>query len=249
MPPHCCRSIPQMARLQEPDRSGHWNDQPSVTADDGKWPTADSPCCIRSRAGAWRRVAGWRSRPLIRTWIFRPEVSATVGAKAGAKHGNPRQRHETARSRSSHEITHVIRILPPPLLPRFAWRCLGMERGMEIEPMADCRQIVSLAVFGKASAIQGREFAPRGALSGEALQLTRTRHKIRNRRPIWNIHYCRRTASLILARSRSKVPTGTSSIFRATHSTRQPEEPCEGLLRKLSMAATSASESCTASCW
>ncbi len=52
------------------------------------------------------------------------------------------------------------------LLPQLAEHRLGMERVMGIEPIRDSRQINMLVVSGEASAIHMREFAARGALSG-----------------------------------------------------------------------------------
>ena len=49
---------------------------------------------------------------------------------------------------------------------------LGMERVMGIEPIGDSRPINMLVVSGEASAIQVRDFATRGALSGNLWQLT-----------------------------------------------------------------------------
>ena len=45
---------------------------------------------------------------------------------------------------------------------------------MGIEPMNDCRQVSSLTQFREASAIQVRDCAVRGALSGNLWQLTGT---------------------------------------------------------------------------
>ena len=48
--------------------------------------------------------------------------------------GNRGQRSGAESVRSSHELSQAIRYLPPPRLPQPAWRCLGMERVMGIEP-------------------------------------------------------------------------------------------------------------------
>ena len=94
------------------------------------WPIAEILFCMRSRAGGWQRVEGWRSRPLIRTWSLRRRSSATLRANAGAVRGDRGQRSGAESVRSFHEFSQAIKILPPPL----ARLCAGMERVMGIEP-------------------------------------------------------------------------------------------------------------------
>ena len=65
---------------------------------------------------------------------MRRKPSATLRANAGAVRGNRGQRSGPQSVHRSCEFCQAIRYLPPPLVPRLAWRCLGMERVMGIEP-------------------------------------------------------------------------------------------------------------------
>ncbi len=89
----------------------------------------------------------------------------------GASNGNYPGAGSPSRS---HEFSQAIRYLPSLLLPQLAWRCLRMERVMGIEPIGDSRQISWLAPFGEASAIQVRDIALCGVLSGHLWQLMGT---------------------------------------------------------------------------
>ena len=112
--------------------------------------------------------------PLTRTWRLRGGPSAELRANAGATRGKHGQLPRAGSPRSSHEISQAIRYLPSLLLPQLAWRRVGMERVMGIEPISESRQISILAPIRGASAIQVRDFGACGAPSGNPWQLTGT---------------------------------------------------------------------------
>ena len=72
--------------------------------------------------------------PRIRTWNMRRKPSATLRANAGATRGRQWQVPRAGPQSKSHEISQAIRYLPSLLLPQLAWRRVGMERVMGIEP-------------------------------------------------------------------------------------------------------------------